>query len=124
LSVVKSVTTSIAVAAYFAVKGFHERNDYPPRIAHLDAAIDLDLYDATDLIPRSSFKVRNYARKVKEYVYTDAEAANSLTLTEVIQLDINLLTEVEASKRAVRRQSLDHAIQHSLDFSNIVVTFD
>lgn len=126
-----SVSASIAVAAYFAVKGFHERDDPNPRIACLDAADDLDLYNAEDNIPRSSFTARNYARKFHDYVYTNAQAARKLTLTKMIELDIELLREFvghtwsfDEFNEQYRGKELDLCIRHSLAFLDVAVTFD
>lgn len=128
-----STTSSIAVAAFFAVKGFQERNNEIPRIACFDAPYDIDRCYALDLIPNRSDMVtaRNFAGRFQEYVFTEEDARRSLTLNKIIRLDLGLLGEFEgetnsftAFKEQYTGSDLENWIQSRLDHTLAIVTLD
>lgn len=114
-----SMTYSMVVAAFFAVKGFHERN-VPARIAVASVGEDCFEHKASSAIPLGRRTAWNFANRFKELVYTEEQARRETTIDQVLVLDPTLLQEFRdftGSLRAFEAQYEGSALKAAIEQS-------
>jgi len=125
------MTSSLEVAAFFAVKGYHQFAQSPARIAVLSVPHDYERFEALGQIPYGNGTARNFARRFHEIVYTEETVEQETTLEKILILNDDLLAEFENNvhniadfKDQFDGSLLADAIQNSLAKTKLSVELD
>ena len=92
-----SMTGRLAVAVYFAARGYHERGHANPRIGVFGASASrMEQFYAEEMVGNNR-TAGNFARAFDEYIFTEVEAERYLALQYIIHIRRDHLDEFEGN---------------------------